>query len=264
MRPWLSALERRHLANLSAPEVTRALRALSSCYVERRARLSAALEGAGKRAAFAAFYGPLHFLTVREIVRALGACDSGQAHELGHGHELGHRPRTRTSAPETIVDLGCGTGVGAAAWALECNARPRVIAVDQSRWAVSEANWTYRELGVSGSATSGDMTNVAIPTSTRSAVLAAFAVNELDAGSRSRLLTTLVAALRGGIRLLIVEAIARRDKPWWPEWRRALEAEGARADEWRFDAEIPPLVRELGRRGGLGLTELTARTIARV
>src|ERR1044071_4531933 len=33
---WLGALERRHLANLRLPEVTRALRALSSTYVERR------------------------------------------------------------------------------------------------------------------------------------------------------------------------------------------------------------------------------------
>ena len=49
------------------------LRALSSTYVERRGRLGdgAALSGAGKRAAFALFYGPLHYLLIREIVRAL-------------------------------------------------------------------------------------------------------------------------------------------------------------------------------------------------
>ena len=71
---WLSALEARHLASLTRPELTRALRALSSCYVERRDKLSsgAALEGAGKRAAFALFYGPLHFLTVAAIAPELG------------------------------------------------------------------------------------------------------------------------------------------------------------------------------------------------
>ena len=44
---WLAALEARHLANLTRPELTRALRALSSCYVERRDKLTsgAALEG---------------------------------------------------------------------------------------------------------------------------------------------------------------------------------------------------------------------------
>ena len=75
---WLAALEERHLANLTRPELTRALRALSSCYVERREKLTsgAALEGAGKRAAFALFYGPLHFLTVhRRRPRAIGARD---------------------------------------------------------------------------------------------------------------------------------------------------------------------------------------------
>ena len=48
---WIAALDERHLADLTLPEVGRALRALSSCYVERRSRLAegAALEGAGKR-----------------------------------------------------------------------------------------------------------------------------------------------------------------------------------------------------------------------
>ena len=67
-------LEARHLAELTFAEVRRALQALSSLYVERRERLAegAAFDGAGKRAAFALYYGPMHFLLVREIVRALG------------------------------------------------------------------------------------------------------------------------------------------------------------------------------------------------
>ncbi|HEX2341333.1 MAG TPA: hypothetical protein VHI98_12715, partial [Vicinamibacterales bacterium] len=61
---WMRALEARHLIDLQFAEVARALRALSSAYVQRRAALAtgAALDGAGKRAAFALFYGPLHFL----------------------------------------------------------------------------------------------------------------------------------------------------------------------------------------------------------
>src|SRR5438477_258532 len=52
---WMAALEARHLAQLTFSEVSRALRALSSTYVERRQKLAAgaALSGAGKRAAFA-------------------------------------------------------------------------------------------------------------------------------------------------------------------------------------------------------------------
>ena len=88
---WLEALERRHLADLTLSEVARALRALSSCYVERRARLAegGALSSKGKRAAFALFYGPQHFLVTQAI---LGALPSATDNVAG------------------LVDLGCGTG----------------------------------------------------------------------------------------------------------------------------------------------------------
>ena len=100
---WLEALERRHLANFTISEVARALRALSSCYVERRGRLAegGALSSAGKRAAFALFYGPQHFFVVQKIVDSLKVAGTfpGQV-------------------PATLVDLGCGTGAAGAAWAL--------------------------------------------------------------------------------------------------------------------------------------------------
>ena len=102
---WFAALERRHLETLEFREVRKALQALSSLYVERRGRLAegAALDSAGKRAAFALFYGPLHFLLVRSIVREL---------------------KTAALPPRAILDLGCGTGVAGAAWALECVPKP--------------------------------------------------------------------------------------------------------------------------------------------
>jgi hypothetical protein len=242
---WLEALERRHTANLTSAELTRALRALSSCYVERRGKLSAgaALEGAGKRAAFALHYGPLHFITINEIVRALGA---------------------DRNPPETILDLGCGTGVAGAAWALACGARPRVVGIDRNAWAASEATFTYRELGIAGAAKTSDAASFKIPASPQNAVVAAYAVNELDVNARDRMLASIIAALRAGSRALIVEAIAIRDKSWWPEWARMLTAEGARADEWRFDVSIPDALRERARRAGLTRQELTARTIARL
>ena len=239
---WLAALERRHAAHLTSAELTRALRALSSCYVERRDKLECggALEGAGKRAAFALFYGPIHFLTITEIVHAL---------------------RTADRPPGAIVDLGCGTGVGAAAWALACGARPHVTGIDRSSWAVAEANWTYAELGLKGRAKTSDVTRVALPQDAGSAILLAYAVNELNPAARSMLLMKLTDAVRAGTQVLVVEAIALRDKPWWPEWTRALEGAGARATEWRFDTAIPPPVRERARRAGLTAKALTARTI---
>src|SRR3989441_12121558 len=89
---WFEALEQRHLRNLNFSEIRRSVQALSSLYVSRRGRPegSSALDGAGKRAAFAMFFGPLHFLLVREIVRALDA---------------------RIPHDSAIFDLGCGTGV---------------------------------------------------------------------------------------------------------------------------------------------------------
>src|SRR5436190_3197119 len=126
---WLDALEARHLADLTFSEVSRALRALSSAYVERRARLAqgAALSGAGKRAAFALFYAPLHHLLIRHIVDAL--------------------PGAVQCAP-TIVDLGCGTGASGAAWACACSSRPRVIGIDRHPWTLGEAASTYRAFGL--------------------------------------------------------------------------------------------------------------------
>lgn len=242
---WLAALATRHLAELTGAELTRALRALSSCYVERRGKLrqGAALEGAGKRAAFAVFYGPLHFLIVTEIVGALRACQE---------------------PPDTLLDLGCGTGVGGAAWARACGRTPRIVGVDRNPWAVAEANWTYRELDLLGTARSGDLSTVPLPTTRGSAVVMAYAVNELGEGMRAKTLRALVDAVRGGTRALIVEAIAIRDKPWWSEWARTLGAEGARADEWRFDVTVPDDLRERARRAGLHVQPLTARSIARL
>ena len=171
---WLGALEARHLADLRPAEVGRALRALSSAYVERRDRLArgAALDGAGKRAAFALFYGPLHFLVVRAIVRALA---------------LPGRP------VDLIADLGCGTGVAGAAWALECDPHPRVFGVERHPWAADEARWTCRALGLEADVRCGDLARVRLP-ARASAVVAAYTANELPdrraggaaAGSRRR------------------------------------------------------------------------------
>jgi hypothetical protein len=243
--PWLTALEARHLANLTRPELTRALRALSSCYVERRDKLTsgAALEGAGKRAAFALFYGPLHFLTVTAVVRAM------LAHEL---------------PIQTIADLGCGTGVGGAAWAAAGAKPPSIAGVDRNTWAVQEANWTYKTLGLAGHARTGDIVRNYPAAVSGTAVLLAYAVNELPADTRAALLEKVSASTRAGARLLIIEPIARGVTVWWPEWTERLVADGARADEWRFPAKLPPLTRQIAKGAGLDPRELLARTIAKL
>lgn len=241
---WIAALERRHLANLTRSELTRALRALSSCYVERREKLAggAALEGHGKRAAFALFYGPLHFLTVSAVVRAL------LAHEI---------------PLDAVVDLGCGTGVGGAAWALACATPPSILGIDRNAWAIQEANWTYKTLGVNGRARTGDaVRQFPAIRSTKTAILLAYTVNELPSDTRAALLDRVVDALGSGAPLLLVEPISRKVTDWWPEWAARLSAAGARTDDWRFPATLPPLVRQIAKGAGLDPRELTARSIS--
>ena len=123
---WLTGLEQRHFSRLTFQEVSRALRALSATYVERRDRLreGAALSGAGKRAAFAVFYGPLHYLLVREIVQAIG----------GQERAVPRRGGPALSGPATLIDLGCGTGAAGAAWAEACDPHPQVVGVDTHPW----------------------------------------------------------------------------------------------------------------------------------
>jgi hypothetical protein len=237
---WLAALEERHLADLKPSEVSRALRALSSCYVERRTKLAqgGALDSAGKRAAFALFYGPLHFFVTREIVRAIeGAALVAQ-----------------------ILDLGCGTGAAGAAWALE-RGRCTINGVDRHPWAAAEANWTYRTLGLTGHAAPGTIDRAAIRGRRAHGILAAYVVNELSDSSRDALRSRLLDAHTKGSRVLIIEPIARRLTSWWAGWEHAFLAAGGRSDEWRFPAELPERQRQLARAAGLQPRELTARSL---
>ncbi len=238
---WMTELEERHLADLRPAEVGRALRALSSAYVERRGRLAegAALDGAGKRAAFALFYGPLHFLLVRAIVRSLGAA---------------------TPAVGLVADLGCGTGVAGAAWALESSPPARVAGVERHPWAAAEARWTFRAFGLDARVQCADLARTGLP-ARADAVVAAFTANELPAGARERLLADVLAAARLGARVLVVEPLAGSAAPWWREWALAAAKEGGREDRWRFAADLPGIAGRLDRAAGLDHRELTARSV---
>jgi len=81
---WLTALQDRHRSSLTSAEFLKALRALSARYVERRSQLRdrSPLDSAGKRAAFAAFYAPLHFVTTQAVLRALAVARGGEAPAL--------------------------------------------------------------------------------------------------------------------------------------------------------------------------------------
>jgi hypothetical protein len=238
---WIEALAARHQSDLTFSEISRSLRALSSTYVERRHRLreGAALTGAGKRAAFALFYGPLHFLLIRDAVRALPGA---------------------TAAARTLVDLGCGTGASGAAWASECVQRPQILGIDRHPWALAEAGRTYREFHLSARTRQADVATAEWPKSP-ALLLAAFTVNELPDDARDALLPRLLDRASKGDRVLVVEPLAGGVAPWWPAWRGAFERAGGRADEWRLRIELPPIVQKLDRAAGLNHRELTGRSL---
>jgi SAM-dependent methyltransferase len=238
---WIAALEAKHLAELTFPEVSRALRALSSTYVERRQKLAegAALSGAGKRAAFALFYGPLHYLLLAHIVETLPGATSGSA---------------------TLLDLGCGTGASGVAWARAFEKSPRVLGIDRHPWALGEAVETYRAFGIAATVRHGDIGRTSLPNGP-AAILAAFAVNELPDAARDALLTRLVDRAARGDRVLVVEPLAGFVARWWKRWRDTFEAAGGRADEWRLRADLPPIVAKLDRAAGLNHREITGRSL---
>jgi hypothetical protein len=276
----MQALDERHLASLRVQEVTRALRALSSVYVERRGALGrgAALDSAGKRAAFALFYGPLHYLLTRHIVDAVDAS---------------------RAAIDLVLDLGCGTGAAGAAWAValdqaaggrreaeggkreaerqappveggrqqiegaERDARgagPRVLGIDRHPWAVEEARWTYRTAGLSGTARRDDILRARIEGKRRAIVLA-FTVNELADTAREVVLRRLIRAAHGGAQILVIEPVARSIGAWWDPWAEAFRRAGGREDTWRVEADLPERVRVLDRAAGLDHRVLTARSL---
>jgi hypothetical protein len=237
---WLKALEERHLRELSFQEVRRSVQALSSRYVERRTALplGGVLDGAGKRAAFALFYAPLHFLLIREILRAL-------------------LPNGVPAVP--LLDLGCGTGVAGAAWASQMPEKRLLTGIDRHAWAVGEARWTYGQFGLNSLTKTSDVASFNPPAKT--AIVAAFIINELPEEARDRWRGRLQAQARSGNSVLVVEPIARRIVPWWDRWAGEWISAGGRADEWRFSIELPERLALMDKAAGLDHRELTGRSL---
>jgi hypothetical protein len=248
---WLKAVQARHVEPLGRPAFLKAARALSARYVERRAELSdrSAIDSAGKRAAFAGLFAPLHFLATHVIVQQM---------------------KLNAGPIDTIVDLGCGTGAAGAAWAVALPREPALTGVDVHPWAVQETNWSWRTLGLEGRARRGDVVRSCLrlrQTSRRSSfegtgIVLAWTVNELSDDARRTLLPALLDLTRDGASVLVIEPIARRVSPWWDEWEATFgEARGI-AQEWPISIGLGQPFADLDRDAGFRREAFSARSLA--
>ncbi len=242
---WFDALYARHTTQLQFAEIRRALQALSTLYVHQREKVAAhqALEGRGKRAAFALFYAPIHYLTMRQVAQQLQM----------------QRPCARR-----IIDIGCGTGAGGAAVAM--HHEDHVTGLDVNAWALDEARWNWRHLGLSHQIVRADASRLhSLLAATRagqpSTMVLAYVVNELGVQAQDALLQTLLAATRAGHEMLVVEPIARRISPWWERWCKAFAEGGGRADEWRLNLAMPEKLRLLDKASGMRHASVKARSL---
>ena len=242
---WIDRVIERHTASMTRPEFLKAVRALSARYVEQRAALRdrSPLDSAGKRAAFAGFYALLHFLTVRQIAESVG---------LGRWNV------------ETVVDLGCGTGVGGAAWALACPTPPRVAGVDLNTWALGEARWNLDALGLRARMKRGNLVaaldELVSRPQARTGVILGWSVNELSDPDRTRATDLILGLATRAIPVVVVEPIATRIVPWWPAFAGRVANAGGRIDEWKFDAPLPPILAGLDEAAGFRRESLSARS----
>ena len=250
---WLESLPGRHAAAMTRSEFLKAIRALSARYVERRGALPdrSPLDSAGKRAAFAAFYAPLHFVTAQRILAQIGS-PAGVA---------------------SILDAGCGTGVTGAAWALAARERresPRVTGVDMNGWTLDEARETWRSLDLNGHATRADFVAQLEASAKKHAsdrsiadigIACGWSLNELPPEGLERAGRAIGALAARGARVLIIEPIARSFVPWWPDWVARAQEHDGHAAEWRFEGALPAFLAALSDEAGFSRGELTARTL---
>jgi hypothetical protein len=251
---WAEATLLRHMASLTRLEFLKAVRALSARYVEKRSDLPhrSPVDSAGKRAAFAGFFAPLHFYTVRSIA----------------GHQNLGGAADSPDAPHRIVDLGCGTGVSSAACAWSLDRAPVVEGIDRLGWSLSEASWNWRRLGVRARTRRGDLVGAAERMATRrqsaadrALLVLGWTVNELTPPDRLRLLRALLSLVEDRTDVLVIEPISHAATPWWGEWSSAWREHGAREDTWSLAVTVPASLREIDTAAGFRRDTLSAKTL---
>jgi len=192
---WIaSAVER--AAPLTFSEIRKGVQALSRRYTLRRDP-GDALASPAKRAAFAAYFAPLHLATAYGVVRAL--------------------PERGFTDTARIVDLGAGSGAAGAGAALAAPSHPPILALERSGFALAEARRTYAAFGLRGETQRAQLP-LGIPKLARGDVaLLGWLLNECDDDARERVFGALERGLAAGARVLVLEPLAGRVVPWWDE-----------------------------------------------
>lgn len=242
LESWVAAESELALSDLRFSDVRRAAQALSTLYVQKRGRGGLdrrAGDGAGKRAAFASYYAPLHFV---------GAAVAGAL--LGLSNCEGVRE---------VVDLGCGTGAVGAAISLLLPGSPRVSGVDANASAVSVCRRTFSALGVRGRGKVGRLPGAMPRLRAGTLAVAGWSLNELTPDDRESVLEALSAGVSRGCGVLILEPLSTRAVPWWP----ALRARFPRAivREVREPVERPGWIERLDDATRLDHRDATCRAL---
>jgi SAM-dependent methyltransferase len=237
---WLAAAVARYQPPLRPAEIRRGLRALSSLYVERRGGSELgrrSRDGMAKRAAFATYFAPLHFLATWHALREL-------APPLG--------------TVKRVIDLGCGTGAAGAAAARACPDAPGLLGLDDSGWALGEARHTWRAFGLRGRAVRRRLPSGQLELRAGDLAVLGWFVNELQGDARERLLAALARGLQRGAGVLVLEPLSRQVAPWWEEGVRSLGG-GTEVHELHLARERPERVAELDAASGLDHSVLGVR-----
>jgi hypothetical protein len=293
---WIAgALER--AAPLTFSEIRKGVQALSQRYVERRDP-GDALASRAKRAAFAAYFAPLHLATTYGVVRALperafagatrivdlgagsGAAGAGVALALAwraplpHSPPLGSEDSASLRAPlphspplgsedsaSLRASLAHSPSLGSEDSAsLRASLAP-VLALDRSGFALAEARRTHAAFGLRGE-TQHARLPLGIPKLARGdvAVLGWF-LNECDANARERVLGALERGLDAGALLLALEPLAGRAVPWWDEVAARFAARGCASGSVRWTMQRPEFVARMDKAAHLDHRELGARIL---
>lgn len=241
---WVDETRARFVPPLTTTEVRKGVQALSWNYVEERVRgrdAARALQGEGKRAAFASYFAPLHFLATRIALAGIGP-----------------EPFAKV---RVVHDIACGTGATGAALASALPEQPRIEAFDVSPWAVSEAKRTYDALLVSARTKRGALPQDFPRAGAADLLALGWAANELDEAARGALLTKITAALHRGAALFIAEPVSARITPWWDSWCARLAGPGAKHAIVRAQVDLPAWITALDDASGLCHDEIVAKVI---